>query len=96
MQWHQHVGNCPGVNYDPIEVSTEGAAAYLEAILRQHESVKARLLSLSKDTDIRDVAEHRKVKARLESEERFLEREAATFTKIIETWEPRALPGEAA
>ena len=29
VQWNQHQGNCEGVRYDPIEVSTEGAVARL-------------------------------------------------------------------
>lgn len=94
---------CPGVGYPPIEVSPIGAQRYLEALrsirvqrLAGVESLRRMDPNAFLDT-VDGNGRPRKVIVRnalvnAESELRYLERDVATYEKIVREWKPRELP----
>jgi len=74
-------GNCFGVGYEPVEVSSDAIVAYLAALVA-HQS----------DLQIKPVSDP-KEKHRVESMIRQIEGDIKYFTKIMAAWAPRPLPG---
>jgi hypothetical protein len=96
-------GNCFGVGWAPIEVSSAGAAAYVKALetfkARQEESLPkaieaAEALAL-KQKSFEDTREERAVRhapSNIESQIRYLGRDIEAYTKIVDQWEAKPLP----
>jgi hypothetical protein len=87
-------GNCFGVGFEPIEISTAGTVTYLanlEAYKTDQEETlpKAKAVAFANPTDrkLQGVAYN------IESMIRTLDRDIKTFSDIIKNWEPKALPG---
>lgn len=93
-------GNCFGVNFDPIEVSPEGAIAFKAAVekfkAKQEEALPTAIEAAKTAGDIEDIRVRRETfnaPARIESNIRSATKDIEVFGKIIENWEAKPLPG---
>jgi hypothetical protein len=106
IQYGFQQGNCFGVLYAPIEVSSEGAAAYLsmlEAYKTEQEAALPKAIEATealalKQKGFEDSREERLVRIaphNIESQIRYLGQDIKMFTKIVAEWEAKALPDAA-
>jgi len=93
-------GNCFGVNFDPIEVSTEGAVAFKSALekfkTKQEEALPKAIEAAKTAGDIEDIRVRRETfnaPSLIESNIRSATKDIETFAAIIENWEAKPLPG---
>ena len=99
IQYGFQSGNCYGVGYDPIEVSPEGAKAYLKALTAHKVSLVESLpkaVDLAATADqIESIRERRLVinaPHSIERDIRHVTSDIATFTKIVSEWVATPLP----
>lgn len=82
-------GMCPGVGFDPIEVSPEGLHAYQDLLVRTKQCHEGTLAAVDSITDVR-----KRVTVRMNAEQmvRWLEKDIEDVTYRIIDWKASPLP----
>ena len=99
-------GNCFGVGYDPIEISSTGTVAYIkaletfkvsqeQALPKAIEAADALALKQKGFEDSREERLVRNAPHSIESQIRYLGQDIKTYTKIVAEWEAKPLPAAA-
>ena len=103
-RFHAHMGNCFGVGYDPIEVSTEGAEAYMASmvgykdvlIARNTDEAIAAEVERSNGSIRKRLGDERlaaRIRANLERDIRNVTFEIERVAVTINEWAAKPLPG---
>lgn len=98
-------GNCFGVRHQPIEISPEGAEAYLKFLERVLHNTNNTIGQLGMEIEmaeedakteeqLKDLKKIKIAKHNAESQKRMVEYDIQLFTKKVATWKPGKLPQE--
>ena len=98
IRWGFQSGNCHGVGFKPIEISSEGAISWKKHLERaleiSLELVETLPVLIEAETDLKKKRDLRQGLANNEATVRYAPRDIATLETRITNWEPKALPGD--
>jgi len=95
LRWGFQQGNCAGVGYQPIEISSEGAVNYLGRLREALESAET-TVEIVQQTPSAERTKAERVELRnAEATVRYAPRDITRFEKIIAEWEATDLPDAA-
>jgi hypothetical protein len=97
IRWGFQSGNCPGVRFKPVEISSEGIIYWKDHLERALEialeQVEALPVLIEAETDLKTKRDLRRGLANNEATVRYAPRDIADLETRIANWEPKALPG---